>query len=162
VSGARDQDASRWAEFLQAGSNVHPVTQEIVALDHDIPDVDTDAQDKPAFGTHLRVPLGQPRLNCRGAGHRVDDRRKLRDEAIAHQLDDAAVVFTQQGLQEGMPQMLHRGQRPGFVGFDEARVTDHIGNQYGGQPPLNLRQSHFSPALPLDLIAGHSGTPRKQ
>ena len=53
VSRSRDQHAAWRAQLLQAGRDVDAVTQEVIALDHDVAEVDTDAQDDPTLRSHL-------------------------------------------------------------------------------------------------------------
>ena len=124
VSGARDQNASWRAQLLQTGRDVDAVAQEIIALNDHIAEVDTDAQGDPALGSHIFLPAGYLCLHSRSAGHRADDRPELCDEAVAHQLDDAAAMLSQQWLQQRVPQILYRCERPGFVGLDKPRVAD--------------------------------------
>ena len=158
VRGARDQYASWRAQLLQTGRDVDPVTQEIIALDHDIAKVDTDAQGDSALGSYFFLPAGYLCLHGGSASHRADDRPELCDQAVAHQLDEAAAMLSEQWPQQRVPQILYRGKRPGFIGLDKPRVTDDIGNQYRGQPSFWLRQCHLGT---MPLFGAHRRSFRK-
>ena len=88
------------------------------------------------------LAFGQPRLDGCRAGHRADDGAELRDEAVAHQLDEAAPVLGQKGFQHGQPEPLQGRERAGLVSLDEARVADHVGSHDGRQPSLDSQVGH--------------------
>ena len=56
--------------------------------------------------------LGQPGLDRRRAGHGADHRPELRNEAVAHQLDEPAAMLGQERLQHCLPQVLQGGSVP--------------------------------------------------
>ena len=84
----------------------------------------------------LRLRLGDDLLDRDRAGHGIDHRGELDDGAVAHQLDDAALVLGQQRVDRGLAQRLDRGQRASLVGLDQARVADDVGGQDRHQPAL--------------------------
>ena len=60
VGGARDQHAARLAQLLQAGRDVDAVAEQVVALDHDVAEVDADAEDDAAVGRRSRPAARSP------------------------------------------------------------------------------------------------------
>src|SRR5688500_15027380 len=71
IGCARNEHASWFAQSLQAGGDVNAVTQEILALDHDITEVYADAKDDPPLGRHLFLLLGHSLLHSDRAGDRI-------------------------------------------------------------------------------------------
>ena len=95
-------------------------------------------------------------LHSRSAGNCADDRPELCDEPVAHQLDDATAMFSQQWLQQCDPQILYRCERPGLVGLNEPRVADYIGDHDSGKPSFNFGHVTSTPGC-FARIASHSG-----
>jgi hypothetical protein len=78
-------------------------------------------------------------LDLRGAGDGVDDAGELNQGAVAHELDHAAVVPGDRGVDQ-LPAMLFEGvQGACLVLCHEAAVGDHVGGEYGGEPSLHVR-----------------------
>ena len=100
VGRARDRDLPGLAELLQPGGDVDPVAEQIaVRLDHHVAEVDPDPQHDPALGRHPGLPLGHGPLQGGGAGHGVDRGAELGEDAVAHELDEAAAVLGQQRVE---------------------------------------------------------------
>ena len=87
----------------------------------------------------------------RRAGHRVDDGAELDDEAVAHQLDEAAAVLGQERLQHAPPQLLQGRERAGLVSLDEARVADHVGSHDGVSLRWTPRSVMADPCHPVEV-----------
>ena len=106
---------------------------------------------------HLRLALGHAPLDEHGAAHRVDNARELDEGAVAHELDDAALVLGDQGLDELSAVRLEAGEGAVLVPLHEPAVADHVGRQDGGEPPLDPR--HRRP--PRRIAAEPSGRARR-
>ncbi len=68
-----------------------------------------------------------------GAADRVDDAGKFRQDAVAHQLDDAAVVARRQGFDQFRQMRLQRRMRSCLVRRHQGGIADDIGRENGGQ-----------------------------
>jgi hypothetical protein len=77
------------------------------------------------------------RLNGEAAFDGVDDAGELDQGAVAHQLDDTAVVARHLRVEDEPAMRRERGQRARLVLAHQARVTDDIGGQYCGEPALH-------------------------
>src|SRR5262249_13581306 len=121
-----------------ARRNIHTVTHQIVALDHDIADMDADAQRQATLVVGF--------LYRRGAAYRLNSAGELDQEAVAHRLEEPPGVFGDLWLDHSGPQSLKPRQRPSLVAADELRVADHVGHQDRGKAAL----------------LGHSGTPARR
>jgi hypothetical protein len=67
--------------------------ERIVALDDHVAEIDADAQLYAVVSPDAGIPPGHRLLDRDRATHRIDDARKLDQEAIAGGLNDAAVVI---------------------------------------------------------------------
>jgi len=89
----RDADTARLSQSFKARRDIDPVAKDIVALDDDVALVDTDAKLDPALGRQRRVAIGERRLHLGRTAERIDDARKLDQQAVAGGLDDSAPVL---------------------------------------------------------------------
>jgi hypothetical protein len=110
VGCSGDQNTAWRAGLFQSGRHVDAVPQEVLAIDQYVAEIDSDTQDNPALIRDLRLPFRQLLLDYSRAGNSLDDGTELGDQAVAGQLDDAAVVFRQQGLEQGLTQICDRGE----------------------------------------------------
>ena len=78
VGGAGDQHAAGLAQLLQAGGDVDPVAEQVVALDHHVAEVDADAEHDAPVGRRLGLAVGHRLLDRDRAGDRVDHARRTR------------------------------------------------------------------------------------
>jgi hypothetical protein len=70
---------------------------------------------------------------------RLDDAGELHQQAVAHDLDDAAAMLGDLGVDERLAMGLEIGQRSRLVDPHEPRVADHVGGQNGGQSAFQAR-----------------------
>ena len=79
--------------------------------------------------------------------HGIDRAREFDQRAIAHQLDDAALVLCRQGLDDALATLPQRRQRAGLILLREPAVTDHIGRKDGGEAALSAFSGHAGSCL---------------
>ncbi len=148
VDGARDQHPARLAKPFQPGRDVDRVTEQVLPGDDHVTEIDPDPMGDPAIFRDVGGSDGHAPLQGRGAADRVDDRGELDDEAVAHRLDQAAMMRAEQRLDQLGPQGPHGRQGAGLVGFDQSGVADHVGDQDRRQPSL-LARGHREPVSPV-------------
>src|SRR3954447_12134761 len=89
----RDADPTRFGQRLEPGRHIHPVAEDIVALDNDVAEVDADTKpDAPVLG-QLGAAVHHPPLNLGGAADRINNARKFHQHAITGSLYDTTVVL---------------------------------------------------------------------
>ena len=110
-----------------------------------------DAQDDLVLRRDAVLRCRHPRLDRRCAGDCGDNGAELDDDAVTHQLNDAAAVFGEERLQDFLPNEFEAGERPGLVGLDQARVTDYIGDRIAAS-----RRSAIDTIRPTSAIRGSS------
>src|SRR6266700_1862757 len=74
--GVRYADAARLGQRLQPGRDIHPVAENVSAIDDDVAEIDANAKsDAPLVG-YIPIAVEDDALNLCGAAHRVDDAAK--------------------------------------------------------------------------------------
>ena len=146
---ARDHHAADLGEAFEPRGHIDPVAIDVVAFDHDVAEIDSDAQWE-AVGIAL--------LDVDRAGDRVDHAPELGQHPVPDQLDQAPAMLRQRRLDHVGAQRCEPGQRAGFVTLDQPRVASNVGRQDGGQSPVRTLRSH----LPSPVSAPNEGTlPRR-
>jgi hypothetical protein len=77
IRRARDAQAPRLAESLQAGGNVDAIAENVAVVDDDIAYIDTDAKNDALVLANSCVATEHAALNGNRALHRIDDAAKL-------------------------------------------------------------------------------------
>ena len=92
----------------------------------------------------VRFWLASAKRFCISTAHcdRIDSASKLNQHAIAHQLDDAAMVLGDQRGQYLAPPRLQHCKRPRLVLFHKSAVADHICGQDCGKAALDPNFGH--------------------
>ena len=81
------------------------------------------------------------------AGDRVDRTGELDQHAVAHDLDDAAVMLGDQRIQDALTPLLQRRQRARLVLLHQSAVADHVGGKDGGEAALDAFFGHVARLL---------------
>ena len=153
---AGQTDAAGLGQPFQACRHVDAVAVEVRAFDHDVAQVDADAQARAPLLGQVAVAPGHGFLDRHRALDGVDHAGELDQRPVAHQLDDAAPVLGDLGRENLLAQRLERAQGAGFVSAHQAAVTDHVGGQYGGKASLQFKAP--SPRRLSDPKSGIHGT----
>ena len=97
-------------ESLEPRGGVDPVTHEVAMflLDH-VADMDADAKDEAFVLGHSYVSLRHRVLEIDRAAHGVDGAAELDERSVAEELDDAAAMLGNRGIEEVAAQ----GPEPG-------------------------------------------------
>src|SRR5262249_27379823 len=111
----------------------------------DVAQIDPDAKpDVPVLG-NPGIALLHAALYLDGAARRIEDAAELDQEAVAHHLEDAAVMLGDRWIEELAAVLLQGTHRPLLIGLHQPAVAHHIGCQYGGKPTLNALFAHARP-----------------
>jgi hypothetical protein len=137
-----DADAAWFSQGLKARRDVDTVAKDVVALNNDIAEIDTDAELDAVLGLHAGIARGHLALHVDRAANRVDDTGKLAEQTVACCIDDAAAVLLDLGVGDLSPQRLQRSERAFLVRPHQARITRDVGRQNRCQAPLDLFLCH--------------------
>ena len=139
ANGARDADTPRFGQAFQPRSHVDAIAVDVVALNDDVAEVDTDAKlDTSRFG-NLGIARGHALLDVHGALHRFHDTGKLGQGPVADQFHDAAVMLGDLGIEKLFAVRLERFPRARLVLAHEAAIADHVCGQNCSKPTFHIR-----------------------
>jgi len=138
VNRLGDADSAGLGQTFEPCSDVDAVAKDILSVDDHVAEIDPDPQLEPARGRKRVVDRPGGALHLDGAIERVDDARKIRQQAVTGGADNSAVMRPDQRI-DGAAQFAERPMRPGLVLAHQPAETSHIGVQYGGELPLTER-----------------------
>ena len=125
VGRRRQADAAGFGNALEPGCDVDAVAEDVVLANDDVADMDADAEQNPLVGRLADREPVDPALELHRGPHRIDRAGKLREEAVAGVLDDAAAMLGDH-RQDGGQQRGHARMRRFFVEMHEPRITGDI------------------------------------
>src|SRR5207253_9007475 len=98
LNPARHTDASRFSNTLKTRRHVHAFAEDVAAVDHDIPNIDPDAELNPLVLRNLGIALHHPPLNLDCTPRGIHHAGELHQYAVSSGLDDPAAVLGDLGL----------------------------------------------------------------
>ena len=143
MDAARHADPARFGKLLQPRGDVDAVAKDVVAIDDDVADVDTDSQIDPLFGRHTGIALGHATLHVDRTAHRVDHAREFQQQPVARGLDDPAAVFGDLRVNKLPPMGLQSRQGGAVVAAHEQGIAHHIGRDDRRQSSVVPRQGRL-------------------
>ena len=129
---AGDAEATGIGQSLEPRRNVDAIAVDVRALDHDVAEVDADAQSNALLVGQVGLPVGHRSLDDNSAFDRLDDAGKLGQQTVAHQLHGTAAMLRNRRLDELGAEGLQAFERPRLILSHEPRIADHIGSQNRG------------------------------
>ena len=142
----------RWRRRLEPRRDIDAVTEQVVVLDGDVPEVDADAHADALLVGERQVEGPHQFLELDGATHGLDRAGKLGQQSVAHSLEQASIVARQQRPHH-LDSLLQHFQRDVLGDRDHAAVADHIGCEDCRQPTPNgllIHRARSFPILPRD------------
>src|SRR5262249_37671354 len=128
---AADADPAWLRQSLQTRSDIDAVAVNILVVDDDVTDVETDAKLDTLFRRDLGVALGDLPLDVDRAAYRIDDARKLDEDAVARGLDDAPAVLRDFWIDDRASVALECGQRAFLIHAHQPRIACNIPGENG-------------------------------
>jgi hypothetical protein len=133
---ARCADPAGFGQSLQSGGHVHPVAVDIIALDDDVADIDSDPEYDALFLWYARVPLRHPTLDRDGTRGGLNDARELDQDTVTSRLDDPTFVFGYLRINKFAPMGSEPRKSARLVLAHEAAVTGDISGENGRKTAL--------------------------
>ena len=137
-----DADAAGRGQRFEACRHIDPVPEQILSFNNNITKVDADTKGDLTIRWDFGLIDCDALLEGYGTGDGVDGGGEFHNGAVPHQLDDAALVFCQQRIEELLSDALDRCERDGFIGFHQARIASYIGCKNCREAPLDPGASH--------------------
>jgi hypothetical protein len=101
-----NRDTTGFGDTFDPRRDVDAITEDVLAFDDDVTDVDTDPElDRIGFGA-TGVALPKLSLDFDGAGDGVHGAREFHQRAIAHELDDPARMGSDRRIDQLAPQII--------------------------------------------------------
>ena len=147
---AAHADATRVGQGLEPCSHVHAVTEDVAVLDHDVANIDADAEQHPARLRQLVVGRGDLPLDLYGTADGIDDASELGEHAVACGIGNPAVEADDQVVGD-RPMRRQRGESRLLVERHQAAVAFDIGCEDGDQPAIEGRCFHGDEPNPLPV-----------
>lgn len=130
-NGPRNGNASRLCQLLEPCRNVDAIAVAVFVLDDDVTEIDANAHVNLLARRHTTIPFGHNALKADRALHRIDDAAEFGQQAIAHQLENAAVMLGNLRLEQLLPMSAKALKRPRLVLLHEPAVAHDVGGQNG-------------------------------
>jgi hypothetical protein len=139
---SRDEDAPGLRQTFNAGSDVHAVAIDVLAIDNDVTDVDSNPKLDPFFCGTVGIVFTNRFLDLDRAGDGIDRAGKLDERSVAHQFDHATRMRGDRWVDDLAPQRLEARQCSRLINLHETRIANHIGRKDGRESPLDTRFGH--------------------
>jgi hypothetical protein len=132
-----DADTAGVGDTFEPGGDIYTVAEDIVIVDDDVTNVNTDAEFDPRVRRHIGVLVRHATLDFDRATQGVYPAGEFHQHAVACRLDDPPAMLDEDGINEGFSDRLELGQRAFLVGPHQAAIADDIRRQYRCQSPLH-------------------------
>ena len=93
-----EADSSGLGDAFEASGDIDTVAEQIIPLDYDIADIDSDAEVHPLLWRQFGVQGSDTALHRDRAAHRVYRAREFHQYTVAGCLHDAAVMIADRGI----------------------------------------------------------------
>ena len=129
---ARNRDAAGFGQLLQPGRDDHAFAVAVLVLDDHVAEIDAHAHvDALPVGEAI-VPLGHLPLEQHRAFDGIHDAAEFGQQAVARQLEDAAVMPGDFGFEEVFPVRAQAFERIRLIILHEAAVADDVDREDRG------------------------------
>ena len=137
IDDARDEHAAGLGQGLQPVGDDDPFAVHVdgpagFPLDDDIAEIDADTAFDALVCRYCRVTLGHAALNRHRTFDRIHHAREFGQEAVAHELEDMAVMLGDPGLEQFPAMGAQTRERASLVALHEPAVADNISSKNGG------------------------------
>ena len=110
-----NRDTAWFSSLLEASGDIHAVAQNIVVSDDNVAEIYARSEHDALRIVDPLIAINDAPLNFNNALRRVDDRRKLQKQAVAHRLDDAAAELADLSVDQVNAMRLKGCKRSRFV-----------------------------------------------
>ncbi len=143
VCRPRNAYAAGLAKCLQTRRDIDAVAKNIVAVDDNVADVDSDSKYDFLFRENTGVALSHAALNVDRANNRIYHAGEFNQHPVSGGLNDAAVMFRYARINQFATVCLDRFKSPYFINAHQAAVANHICSQNRRKPTLHGFSYHF-------------------
>ena len=163
VDGLRNADCAGLGERFQPGGDIDAIAENVVAVDDHVAEIDADPELETALGRDRVVDRARDALHLDRTAQRIDDARKIRQQAVARRADDPPAMRRDQRV-NGAAQLAERPMRAGLVLAHQPAEADHVRMQNsrefsfpGGGFPQRIRRV-IEPGCIADTLTSPQAT----
>ena len=98
INGLRNANCAGPGERFETGGDVDAITENVVAVDDHVTEIDPDPQLEAAIDRDWIIDRTRGQLHLDSAAQRVDNARKIREQAVACCADDPPVMRCDQRI----------------------------------------------------------------
>jgi hypothetical protein len=135
VGSIGEADAARLCYAFEARGDINSIAKQVLAFDHHIPNIDSHTKLNPSLGRGVGVPAIHPTLDIERAAHRIYDRGKLDQNAVACGFHDPAEMERYGRVDQLAAQLAEAPERAFLIQPSQPRIARHVGGQDGGKLP---------------------------
>src|SRR6185437_5417478 len=143
---ARDTDAARFSQPLQACRHVDTIAEDIAAVADNVADIDANTKSNIFLGGHRGIAFNHAALNVDGTADGVDNADKFHQHAVASRLYYSTSMFDDLGIDHLLAVGFERTKGAFLIFAHKPAVTGDISR-------YDRRKSSF------DAIFGHATGP---
>ena len=137
VHRLREADPAGLGQPLEAGDDVDALAQDVVAVDHDVAEIDADAIAHAPVLVLAGLARGQRPLHLERTAHRIHHARKFDQQPVAHGLDDPPAERGDRRIDHLAAQRPLARDGAFLVEPDEPRIPDHVGHENSRETPTD-------------------------
>src|SRR5262249_11985023 len=100
MDALRHANGAWFGQCLEARRDINAIAKDITVLNDDVALVEADAKLNTPILSFAQIALGNRALNLEGATQRRHRARELDQNAVTHELDDAALVLGDLGVDQ--------------------------------------------------------------
>ena len=123
--------SARSRQRFEPGGQVDAIAVEILAIDHDITDIDAHAEFDLAIIGDPSIAVMHAGLDLDSTAHGVEHAAELDEEAVAHLLEDAPAVFCYGRIEELAAMLPESAERAFLMGLHKSAVAHDIARHDG-------------------------------
>jgi hypothetical protein len=140
----RDANCSGVGERLQPGCDIDRIAEKIVALHHDVADVDTNSKPHLLTGRSIRNLLGDRVLNRDSTLHGVYRAGEIGDETVARGVEDPTPMSGNQPIDDD-PIGRERAKGADLISAHQTAVALDVGGEDRSELPFDGMRFQSSP-----------------
>src|SRR5579872_4108868 len=144
IGGLRKENSPGIRQAFQSRCDVNAIAEDVTILDHDIAHIDANPQLDASSSFRFTAHFGNTVLNFDRTFDGIDSAGKFQEKAVAHCFHKPPAMGRYGGVDDGVAQSGHRGQRTGLVIAHQIAVTDDIGQNDRSKPAFHMALPNVS------------------
>jgi len=146
----RQADAANMSQRLEPGRDVDTVAEQVVAVDHDVAEIDANAKRDLAVRRDAGIAITHAFLHACRAAHGIDHAAEFDEKTVSHRLDDATAMLSDQRVDQLLAVRFQCNKSAALIVAHQAAIAGNVGRNDRCQASLLAGHAH-PPVLLLTL-----------